>query len=105
MLALLLVVAMYASAVAASDKAPSEFVEKSPNGRFTITQRWIRPDDIASDTDCNDSECGWQAVLEFADKARRPVSLAAHPEWYVWPADYQISPDEQWIIRHQKTGS
>ncbi len=96
---------MYATSIAAGDKAPSEFVEKSPSERFTVTQRWVKPDYIASDTDCNDSDCGWQSVLEFADKSKRHVSLAAHPEWYVWPADYRISPDEQWIIRDQKTGS
>ena len=99
------IVVMIATAITAAEKAPSELVEKSPKGRFTVTQRWIKPDYIASNTDCNDPDCGWQAVLEFAYKSRRPLFLAAHPEWYSWPADYRISPDEQWIIRDQKTGS
>jgi hypothetical protein len=101
----LLAIAMYATIINAGEKAPSEFVEKSPTGRFTITQRWVKPDYIVSDTDCNDSDCGWQTVLDFADKSKRDVQLAAYPEWYVWPADYRISPDEQWVIRDQKTGS
>jgi hypothetical protein len=105
MRAALLVITMNATLIYAGEKAPSEFVEKSPKGSFTITQRWAKPEHIASDTDCNNSDCGWQAVLDFADKSKRDVQLAAHPEWYVWPADYRISADEQWIIRDQKTGS
>jgi hypothetical protein len=91
---------------AVTQAAASEpLVTKASSGRFTITQRWVKPDFIAADTDCNDSDCGWQAVLQFADKSKREATLAAHPEWYAWPADYRISPDEQWIIREQKTGS
>jgi hypothetical protein len=100
MRAALFVLAIYATTVRAG-----EFDAKSPHGRFTITQRWVRPDYIASNTDCTKSDCGWEAVLEFAGKPKGRVSLAAHPEWYSWPADYRISPDEQWIIRDQKTGS
>lgn len=98
------VIAMCATAMA-SEQGPGHYVEKSPSGRFTITQRWVKPDYIASNTDCNESDCGWQAVLTFADKSKRDVQLAAPPEWYVWPAGYRISPDEQWMIRDQKTGS
>jgi hypothetical protein len=101
----LLVLPVLATVIQASEKAPSEFVAKSPHGRFTITQHWVRPDYIASDTDCNDADCGWAAVLQFADKSKAQVTLADQPEWYPWPADYRISPDEQWIIRDQKTGS
>jgi hypothetical protein len=100
-----LLMLVMSTAALAGENAPSKFVSKSPTGRFTITQRWVRPDYIASNTDCNNADCGWEAVLEFADKSKGHVSLAAHPEWYSWPADYHISPDEQWIIRDQKTGS
>jgi hypothetical protein len=89
----------------AQASASDPLVTKAPSGRFTITQRWVRPDFIAADTDCNDSDCGWQAVLQFADKSKPETTLAAPPEWYVWPADYRISPDGQWIMREQKTGS
>jgi hypothetical protein len=97
-------IAMGATALA-DEQGPGEYIEKSPRGRFTITQRWVKPDYIATDADCDDSDCGWQAVLKFADNSKQEVTLAAHPEWYAWPAVYSISPDEQWIIRQQKTGS
>jgi hypothetical protein len=96
--------AILASSVAAED-APSTYTAKAPSGRFGITQHWVRPDYIATNTDCNASDCGWEATLEFADKSKPQATLAAHPEWYSWPADYRISPDEQWILRDQKTGS
>jgi hypothetical protein len=104
MRASLLVIAMCATALA-SEQGPAQYVEKSPSGRFTITQRWVKPDYLATDADCTESDCGWEAVLQFADKSKAEVTLAAQPEWYSWPADYRISRDERWIIREQKTGS
>ena len=101
----LLLVAMCGTALIAGEEAPSEFLTKFPTGRFTITQRWVRPDYIASNTDCNDSDCGWEAVMRFADTSKAEATLAGHPEWYSWPAAYHISPDKHWIIRDQKTGS
>jgi len=100
-----LVVITLCAAIRAGEPAPGEFDAKSPHDRFTITQHWVRPDYIASNTDCNDADCGWSAVLQFADKSKTQVVLADQPEWYPWPATYRISPDEQWIIRDQKTGS
>jgi hypothetical protein len=85
--------------------ASEPLITKASSGRFTITQRWVKPDFLASNTDCNNSDCGWQAVLQFSDKSKPEAALAAAPEWYEWPADYRVSPDEQWIIREQKTGS
>jgi hypothetical protein len=105
MRATLLLLVLYAATTRASETAPGEFDAKSPHGRFTITQHWVRPDYIASNTDCNDADCGWAAVLKFADTSRAQVTLADQPEWYPWPAAYRISPDEKWIIRDQKTGS
>jgi hypothetical protein len=104
MRASLFVIFMCATALA-SEQGPGQYVAKSPSGRFTITQRWVKPDFIATDKDCNDSDCGWQAVLQFLEKSKGEATLADHPEWYAWPAEYRISPDEQWIIREQKTGS
>ncbi len=97
--------AIFAGSVAVAEDAPSTYTVKAPSGRFTITQQWWRPDYIATNTDCNASDCGWEATLGFADKSKPQATLAAHPEWYSWPADYRISPDEQWILRDQKTGS
>jgi hypothetical protein len=105
MRAALLALAVCATTIRGSEPAPGEFDAKSPHDRFTITQRWIRPDYIAKDTDCSDADCGWSAVLQFADKSKAQVVLADRPEWYPWPAAYRISADEQWIIRDQKTGS
>jgi hypothetical protein len=105
MRAALIVLTVCASTIRASEPAPGEFDAKSPHGRFTITQKWVRPDYFASDNDCNEADCGWAAVLHFVDKSKPQVSLADQPEWYSWPADYHISADEQWIIRDQKTGS
>jgi hypothetical protein len=101
----LFIIAGLAMSVAVAEDAPNTFIAKAPSGRFTITQRWFRPDWIATNTDCSDADCGWEAFLQFADKAKPQATFAAHPEWYSWPADYHISPDEEWIIRDQKTGS
>jgi hypothetical protein len=43
--------------------------------------------------------------LQFTDRSKAEATLVAQPKWYPWPANYQISPDERWIIRDQKTGS
>jgi hypothetical protein len=105
MRAALPVIAILGAFSAPAEDAPSTFTAKAPSGGFTITQRWVRPDWIATNTDCSDADCGWEASLQFVDKSKPKVTLAAHPEWYSWPADYHISPDEEWIIRDQKTGS
>jgi hypothetical protein len=98
-------VAILSISIAIAEDAPSTFTAKAPSSRFIITQRWFRPDYVAKNTDCSDADCGWRARLEFADKSKPQATLAAEPEWYSWPADYSISPDEQWILRDQKTGS
>ncbi len=105
MRAALFIIPALAVSVAVAQDAPSTFIAKAPSGRFTITQRWLRPDWIAANTDCNDADCGWEATLEFADRSMPQATLAAQPEWYSWPADYHISPDEHWVLRDQKTGS
>lgn len=105
MRALLIIIAGLAASVVLAEDAPSSFTAKAPHGRFTITQRWFRPEWLAENTECSDADCGWEASLQFADVSKPRATLAAQPEWYSWPADYHISPDEQWIIRDQKTGS
>jgi hypothetical protein len=47
----------------------------------------------------------WDAVLRFSDASRVDAPLAGDPDRYPWPAIYEISPDDQWIFRDQKTGS
>lgn len=89
----------------ASEHGPGHYIDTAPSGRFTITQRWVRPDYIAKDADCTNADCGWESVLRFADQSKPEATLAAQPEWYSWPADYHLCPDEQWILRDQKTGS
>jgi hypothetical protein len=105
MRAAVFLVVILTTSIAIAEDAPSTFTAKAPSGRFIIIQRWFRPDYVAKNTDCSDADCGWRASLEFADKAKPQATLAAEPEWYSWPADYSISPDEQWILRDQKTGS
>jgi hypothetical protein len=90
--------AMYATTIAASDRGPGQYVDKSPSGRYSIVQRYIEPKDP------QDSGA-WEAVLHFADRSKPDATLAADPDRYLWPADYLISPDERWILRLQKTGS
>lgn len=97
--------AILSGCIALAGDAPSTFTTKAASGRFTITQRWVRPDYVPSDKECNSGECGWKAVLHFADKSKSDVTLADAPEWYAWAAEYHISSDEKWIIREQKKGS
>jgi hypothetical protein len=47
----------------------------------------------------------WDATVHFRDSSRQDVPLAGDPDRYPWPAIYEISPDEEWIFRDQKTGS
>jgi hypothetical protein len=47
----------------------------------------------------------WDATLRFSDTSLGETSLAGDPDRYPWPSIYEISPDDQWIFRDQKTGS
>src|SRR5438045_8953280 len=47
----------------------------------------------------------WDASLRFRDGSHPDAPLASDPDRYPWPAVYDISPDDQWILRTQKTGS
>lgn len=98
MRASLFVIAICAASVAANDRGSEQYVKKSPSGRYSIVQRFIEPKE-------NRDLGAWEALLHFADQSKPDATLAADPDRYLWPADYIISPDEQWILRLQKTGS
>jgi hypothetical protein len=85
----------------AADRGPGEYIDKAPSGKYTIVQRYIEPKDPQDNQDFG----AWEATLHFSDKSKPDATLAAEPDRYLWPADYRISPDEQWILRFQKTGS
>jgi hypothetical protein len=75
-------------------------VTRAPSGRYSIIQRV----DKYNSTYDSASPTVWSAVVHFADKTIPDATLAAYPEEYNAPADYSISPDERWIIRHQHLG-
>lgn len=85
----------------AADRGPGEDIEKAPSGKYAIVQRYIEP----KDPEDNQDSGAWEATLHFSDKSKPDATLAAEPDRHFWPADYRISPDEQWILRLQKTGS
>ena len=70
----------------ASAQAEAE-VTTSPRGTFKIVQHY---------------DGDWKQVLRFADVDTRAITLE---EGIPWPALYYVSPDEQWILRVQKSGS
>jgi hypothetical protein len=80
-----LVLAMASAASAAEDE-----VTESPRQTYRIVQHFAE---------------NWDATLHFRDSSRKDAPLAHDPDRYPWPAIYQISADEQWIFRDQKTGS
>jgi hypothetical protein len=62
----------------------------APKGTYTITQQYAE---------------AWDATLHFRDASLGDAPLAADPDRYPWSATYLISPDDEWILRLQKTGS
>lgn len=97
----LLLVLTISGIASAADLGPGEYTDKAPSGKYTIVQRYIEPKDRQDNQDFG----AWEATLHFSDKSKPDAALAADPDRYLWPADYRISPDEQWILRLQKTGS
>lgn len=59
----------------------------SPKKTFTVIQHYGK---------------NWRQTFQPTDRKRPPVTLE---EDILWPAEYQISPDERWILRIQKSGS
>jgi hypothetical protein len=96
-----LLVLVTCGVASAADRGPGEYIDKAPSGRYTIVQRYIEPKDAQDSQDVG----AWESTLHFSDKSKPDATLAADPDRYLWPADYLISPDEQWILRLQKTGS
>lgn len=60
----------------------------SPRGTFTIAQHF-------------DGEV-WTSKLHFGKGGRADIMLTNE---YPWPADFEVSPDDKWILRIQKSGS
>src|SRR6185436_10803087 len=59
----------------------------SPRGTFTITQRRVGD---------------WTTKLHFTKNDHRDITFT---DSYPWPALFHISPDDQWILQIQKSGS
>lgn len=64
----------------------AEEVAIAPSGAFSIRQEY---------------KGNFVETISFSEAKRPVVNLAGYP----WPGHYSISPDEQWILRVQKTGS
>ena len=85
--------------VSASAFGWEPLVTTVPSGRYRIVQQYNAPKDKP------DGDGFWDTVLHFADHSKPDAILATAPDHYPWSADYHISPDEQWVLRIQKTGS
>jgi hypothetical protein len=66
---------------------------KASSGRFEVTQEY------QSDSDQGDGE--FLEIVRFRDTGFPRVRLSGA----AWPGIYSISPNEQWLLRTQKTGS
>ena len=77
-------------ALAGAASAAEDEVTEAPRHTYKIIQHYAG---------------NWDAVLRFSAASRGDASLAGDPDRYPWPAIYEISPDDQWIFRDQKTGS
>src|SRR5262245_61745166 len=64
----------------------------SPQRTFTISQHYDRKAE----------DGGWVTEVRFARNAHPAITLA---DSYAWPALFYVSPDDQWILRVQKSGS
>ena len=79
--------------VAAAVHAEERIAVKAISGRFEVTQEY------QGDRDQGDGE--FLEVVRFRDTRFPQVRLSG----MAWPGIYSISPDEQWLLRTQKTGS
>jgi hypothetical protein len=77
-------------ALACATSAAEDEVTESPRHTYKIIQHYAG---------------NWNAVMRFSDASRGDAPLAGDSDRYPWPAIYEISPDDQWIFRDQKTGS
>jgi hypothetical protein len=93
---------MAACVAASAPNGQGQVVTKAPSGRYSIVQRYNKPkDDLQDKQDFG----AWEAIVHFTDRSKPDATLAGDPDRYPWPATYCISPDEDWILRLQKTGS
>ncbi len=84
MIRLLLLLVLFAFTAQAQTE---EEVTTSPRGTFQIVQH---------------HDGNWTQVLRFTGFHPRTIPLE---EGISWPALYYVSPDEQWVLRVQKSGS
>ena len=75
---------------ACTTAAAEDEVTESPHHTYRIVQHYAG---------------NWDASLRFRDSSHSDAPLASDPDRYPWPAIYDISSDEQWVFRTQKTGS
>jgi hypothetical protein len=73
-------------ALAAVSHADESVAAKATSGQFQITQEY---------------HGDFLETVRFANTSLPAVRLSGMP----WPGNYHISPDEQWLLRTQKTGS
>jgi hypothetical protein len=85
----LLVGALGLSAVRAEEPRPSDPIESPQHSYLILQHYWIKK--------------GWSARVGFVNPSYAKVRLM--PRGLLWPAIYDISPDEHWILRIQKMES
>ena len=78
------IIALFAVVVTAY--ADEEVAAKATSGRFEVTQEY---------------QGDFVETVRFSDTKLSAVRLSGLP----WPGNYSISPNEQWLLRTQKTGS
>lgn len=89
-----LLVAVWVQAASAAPAAVQDGDEEqdSPKGTFSLIQHW--------DEDSEDQD--WTTKLHFEKGGHPDVVLSK--EW-MWRGDFYISPDDQWVLQVQKSGS
>jgi hypothetical protein len=85
--AITLILLLIASRGFCDDKITDDEIISSPRKTFKIVQH---------------GDENWTETLQFADRHCSPIVLE---EGIPWPARFFISPDDQWILRIQKSGS
>lgn len=79
--------------VASALHAEQRCAVKAGSGRFEVAQEY--------QGDRNQGDGGFLEVVRFQNRGYPEVRLSGLP----WPGIYSISPNEQWLLRTQKTGS
>ena len=79
--------------VASALHAEERIAVRAASGRFEVTKEY------QGDRDQGDEE--FLEIVRFRDKGFPEVRLSG----LAWPRFYSISPNEQWLLRTQKSGS